>query len=274
MCRTLVKSGYSMTEPPVHGLTQREVRVGQTFGRAWKLFSVNFWKFFIVTAISELPVRAYFLWANARPVGGPGPFSGTTMRTGIMFLAFVLVLLGQAIVVRVAFQTLRRQPAGLHAAVQEALPRFFSILGLAILACLLIFGMITLVSHLPEPALFAMVFMIVASVLFVRWSIALPACVVEGLGVVDSLGRSARLTKGHRWKIFGTIVLVCAPLPAVTAILGAAMSLLGPALQHLGQFVLGVAWITGFNSVLTVIYHDLRVANEGIDSGQIASVFD
>jgi hypothetical protein len=196
------------------------------------------------------------------------------MRTIIMFLAFVLVLLGQAIVVRIAFQTLRGQPAGLHAAVQEALARFFSILGLAILVFLLIFGMIALLSHLPEPALFAMVFMVVASVLFVRWSLALPACVVEGLGVVDSLGRSARLTKSHRWKIFGIIVLVCAPLPAVTAILGAAMSLLGPALQHLGQFVLGVAWITGFNSVLTAIYHDLRVANEGIDSGQIASVFD
>jgi Membrane domain of glycerophosphoryl diester phosphodiesterase len=274
MCRTLVTSGYSMTEPPVHGFTQREVRVGQAFGRAWKLFSANFWKFFIVTAISDLPVRAYLLWANARPVGEPGPLDGTTMRTIIILLAFVLVLLGQAIVARVAFQMLCRQPAGLHAAVQEALARFFSILGLAILVCLLIFGMITLLSHLPEPALFAMVFMVVASVLFVRWSLALPACVVEGLGVVDSLGRSARLTKSHRWEIFGIIVLVCAPLPAVTAILGAAMSLLGPAFQHLGQFILGVAWITGFNSVLTVVYHDLRVANEGIDSGQIAAVFD
>ena len=263
-----------MSEPPVHGLTQSEFRIGQTFGRARKLFSANFWKFLIVTAISELPVRAYFLWANARPVGGPGPLDGTTMRTIIMFLAFVLVLLGQAIVVRIAFQTLRGQPAGLHAAVQEALARFFSILGLAILVCLLIFGMIAFLSHLPEPALFAMVFMVVASVLFVRWSLALPACVVEGLGVVDSLGRSAKLTRGHRWKIFGIVILVLIPLPAATAILGAAMSFLGPDLRYLGRYVLGVLWITGFTSVLTVIYHELRVANEGIDSGQIASVFD
>jgi hypothetical protein len=91
---------------------------------------------------------------------------------------------------------------------------------------------------------------------------------------VDSLGRSARLTKGHRWKIFGIILLVCTPLPAATAMLGAAMSFLGPALQYLGQFILGVAWIAGFSSVLTVIYHDLRVAKEGVDIGQIASVFD
>ena len=52
------------------------------------------------------------------------------------------------------------------------------------------------------------------------------------------------------------------------------MSFLGPDLRYLGRYVLGVLWITGFTSVLTVIYHELRVANEGIDSGQIASVFD
>jgi hypothetical protein len=156
------------------------------------------------------------------------------------------------------------------------LARLSSILGLSILICLLIFGMLGMFTLLPnvDPGLFAMVFMVVASVLFVRWSIALPACVVEGFGALDSLGRSARLTKGHRWKIFGIILLVWIPLPAATAMLGAAMSFLGPAFQYLGQFVLGVIWITGFSSVLTVIYHDLRVAKEGVDSGQIASVFD
>lgn len=259
-----------MSEPPVRGVTQSEFRLGRTFGRAWKLFSVNVWKFFIVTVISELPVRAYFRWGNA----AGEILVGTTMRATIMFLGFVLVLLGQAVLVRIGFQTLRSQPAGLHEAVQEALARCFPILGLAFLVCLLVFGMITLLSNLPEPGLFALVFMFVASVLFVRWSLALPACVVEGFGVVDSLGRSARLTKGHRWKIFGVILLVCTPLPAATAMLGAAMSLLGPAFPYLGQYVLGVAWITGFTSVLIVIYHDLRIANEGLDSGNIASVFD
>ena len=263
-----------MTEPPIHALTQSEFRIRRVFSRAWNLVTANIWKFCIVTVVSELPVRAYFLWASARPVGGPGPLDGSAIRTIIMVLAFVLMLLGQAVLVHIGFQTLRRQPAGLHAAVQEAVARFFPILGLFLAVCLLIFGMITLLSSLVEPMLFAMVFMVVVSGLLVRWSLALPACVVEGLGPVDTLGRSAGLTKGHRWKIFGIILLVCAPLPAVTAILEAAMSFIGSSFQYLGQFVLGVAWITGFNSVLTVIYHDMRVANEGLDSGQIASVFD
>jgi len=273
MCRTLVKSGYLMTEPPVQGLTQSEFRVGQTFGRAWKLFTANFWKFFIVTAISELPVRAYFRWGNA----AGELLVGTTMRTIIMFLAFVLVLLGQAVLVHIGFRTLRGQAAGLREALQEASARFSPILGLSLVICLLIFGMLGMIvlwAHLLGPGLVAIVFMIVAGVLFVRWSLALPACVVEGLGLVDSLGRSAKLTGAHRWKIFGIIVLVCVPLPAATAILRAAISFFGPTVQYLGQFVLGVFWITGFTSVLTVIYHDLRVAKEGVDSGQIASVFD
>jgi hypothetical protein len=97
--------------------------------------------------------------------------------------------------------------------------------------------------------------------------------VVEGLGLVDSLRRSVELTRGHRWKIFGIMILVLAPLPTANANLRAAISFLGPAL-YLGQYVLGVAWITGFTSVLIVIYHDLRVANEGIDRGKIADVFD
>ena len=262
-----------MTVPPVHALTQSEFRISRIFRRAWTLVSTNLWTFFIVTAISELPVRAYLRWGNA----AGELLVGTTVRTIIMFLAFVLVLLGQAVLVHIGFRTLRGRPAGLREAVQEASARFSPILGLSLVICLLIFGMLGMIvlwAHLLGPGLVAIVFMAVAGVLFVRWSIALPACVVEGLGVVDSLGRSARLTKGHRWKIFGIILLVCTPLPAATAMLGAAMSFFGPAFQYLGQFILGVAWITGFSSVLTVIYHDLRVAKEGVDIGQIASVFD
>jgi hypothetical protein len=274
MCRMPVKSEYSMTEPPLHVLTQGEFRISRIFGRAWNLFTANVWKFFIITVMSELPVRAYFLWTNDRPVEGPGPLDGSITRTILMAVGFVLLLLGQAIIVHIGFQTLRRQPAEICKAVQAAVARFFSILVIFLAVWLLIFSMIALLSSLVEPMLFAMIFVIVASLLLVRWSLALPACVVEGFGPVGSLRRSVELTRAHGWKIFGIMILICAPLPAVTAMLAAAMSSLGPALQYLGRYVLGVAWITGFTSVLTVLYHDLRAAQEGLDSGQIASVFE
>jgi Membrane domain of glycerophosphoryl diester phosphodiesterase len=274
ICRTLVKPGHSMTEPPVHTLTQNEFRISRIFSRAWTLVVRNFWKFIMVTTITELPVRAYFLWADA---GADGPLAGTAMRAIIMLLGLVLVLLGQAVLVLIGFGTLRGRAAGLREAVQEASAKFFTIIGLSLVIGLLMVGMLGMIvssASFLGPGLFVMVFMVAAGMLVVRWSLALPASVVEGLGPLDSLARSARLTRGHRWKVFGIMILICAPLSVVTAILAAAMSFLGLTFQSLGQFVLGVAWITGFNSVLTVIYHDLRVANEGIDSGQIASVFD
>jgi hypothetical protein len=273
MCRMLVTSEYSMTEPPVHGLPQSEFRVGQTFGRAWQLFSVNVWTFLIVTVISELPVRAYFRWGDA----AGELLVGTPMRAIVMFLGFVLVLLGQAILVRIGFRTLRGQAAGLREALQEGSARFSAILGLSLAIAVLMFGIlgtILLLASFLGPGLLAMVFMVAVGMLIVRWSLALPACVVEGLGLVDGLARSATLTRGHRWKIFGIMILLWVPLPAANAILRAAPSFLGPAFQYLGQYLLGVVWITGFTSVLIVIYHDLRAANEGLESGQIASVFD
>jgi len=45
-------------------------------------------------------------------------------------------------------------------------------------------------------------------IVFTMWFVATPACVVERLGPFRSMGRSRQLTKGHRWKIFGTIVLI------------------------------------------------------------------
>jgi hypothetical protein len=263
-----------MTEPPVQTLTEREFRISRIFSRALMLVVRNFWKFFLVTTITELPVRAFFLWADA---GADGPLAGTLMRTIITLLGVVLVLLGQAVLVLVGFWALRRQAHGLREAVQEASARFSLILGFSLVIGLLMVGTVGMIVPLASffgPGLFVMVFMVAAGTLVVRWSLALPACVVEGLGPLDSLARSARLTRGHRWKVFGIMILVCAPLPVVTAMLAAAISFLGSPLQSLGQYVLGVTWITGFTSILTVIYHDLRVAREGLDSGQIASVFD
>jgi hypothetical protein len=33
-------------------------------------------------------------------------------------------------------------------------------------------------------------------------------------------------------------------------------------------------WIAYWNCAIIMTYHDLRVAKEGIDTGQIASIFD
>lgn len=52
-----------------------------------------------------------------------------------------------------------------------------------------------------------MLLLIPGLILMCLWSLVVPACVLERLGPLSSLSRSARLTKGYRWPVFGLILL-------------------------------------------------------------------
>jgi len=111
-------------------------------------------------------------------------------------------------------------------------------------------------------------------ILMLMWYVALPACVVEGLGPVGSLMRSAELTKGHRWQILGLIIVVAIVGGIIVGIAGATGVTLGGVavaiIQYLVQSIVGV-----YGAVLIVVlYRDLRVAKDGIGTEQIAAVFD
>jgi uncharacterized membrane protein len=107
------------------------------------------------------------------------------------------------------------------------------------------------------------------------WFVGTQVCVVERLGPWTSLKRSAQLTKGHRWKIFGLMLLLI-----VVSLIGS--TLIELALAPFGSFILtsgasliwAAIWGAYYAVAVVVAYHDLRVAKEGIDIEQIASVFD
>jgi len=112
-------------------------------------------------------------------------------------------------------------------------------------------------------------------ILATMWYLAVPVCVVENLGVFASMKRSAALTKGHRWKVFGLLVLVgLGSAIFAMAVSAIAKLLLGRIalviLQYLVQALVAV-----FGALLVVVvYRDLRAARDGIDTEQIAAVFD
>jgi hypothetical protein len=105
--------------------------------------------------------------------------------------------------------------------------------------------------------------------------VAPSACVLEHMGPFESMDRSADLTRGTRWRIFGYYLL--------TTILGAAV---GQAIMLLlrsvgdlpvamiGLFI-GWALVGGFSAVAAVTaYYDLRAAKGDVDLDRIAAVFD
>jgi uncharacterized membrane protein len=105
--------------------------------------------------------------------------------------------------------------------------------------------------------------------------VALPACVMEGLGPFESLSRSTALTKGHRWKVFGIFVVIVVVSAVIGGLLGVvSMAIGGPVAAMVVNFVWN-AFYAAYNSVaIAVMYHDLRVLKEGIDIDRIAAVFN
>jgi hypothetical protein len=111
--------------------------------------------------------------------------------------------------------------------------------------------------------------------LYVAWSVAAPALLIERTGPVRSLGRSRRLVKG-RWRSTAAVLIVAAVMVALLS--GAFEALLvAIALTSNPSALLAVVVVTlasGISTVVvepfraavtTVLYYDLRIRHEGYD---------
>jgi hypothetical protein len=98
---------------------------------------------------------------------------------------------------------------------------------------------------------------------------------LEGLGPLQSMRRSAALTKRHRWKVFGIYVLIV----VVSALTGSGIRVVFAAAGFAtGGMLAMTVWNALFSAyhsiIVAVMYHDLRVLKDGIDIDRIAAVFD
>lgn len=118
--------------------------------------------------------------------------------------------------------------------------------------------------------------------LLIRWSAAVPVEIMETKGVFGSMGRSAELTKGSRWSIFG-LGLVVFIILILIEFLVAAIVLPGAGFVQAVNMPLFRYAIAPLISVITVplsaagtaaLYFELRSTKEGVGVDQLASVFD
>jgi hypothetical protein len=112
--------------------------------------------------------------------------------------------------------------------------------------------------------------------LAVKWSMTFPAIVAERAGPFAAMRRSWQLTRGHWWRTFGTLlVVVLISFVLAFAILvgfGAAVAT-SDSISELAFAVLITAVTIIVLAILypltaaivTVLYYDLRVRNEGFD---------
>jgi hypothetical protein len=239
---------------------ERDFSIGHVFNRTFTVFSRNLLPFCLVSLVAHLSDVLTF----APRMGAVAP---TSASAGLMLFfgglaTLVLGPISQAAVLYGAFDDMRGRPVNIVESLRVGLRRFFPVLGATI--CAVVLALL---------AFIALVFpgFIVMTMLFVT----IPVCVVERLGPIKSMGRSARLTKGHRWKIFGLVFATIIVGLIMQAILGGvARATGGPTFGIIVLLLWSALW-GAFNAILAVVtYHDLRVAKEGVDTDQIAAVFD
>ena len=200
----------------------------------------------------------------------PVTFTNDDSPAAAVFMAMVIAqglfivfnCFAGAAVVDIVIDDVRGRPADLNKALRIGLRRFFPALG----ATLAVVGLAVL--------WFALL-IVPAAMVVSRLFVVVPACVVEGLGPVQSMRRSTELTRGHRRRIFALWFAILVAEIFVQMELDQAIRPFGYFSLVLGSQVVWDMVVSAFAAVATaVIYRDLRVAKEGVDTDQVASVFD
>ncbi len=108
--------------------------------------------------------------------------------------------------------------------------------------------------------------------LYVTWAAAAPVAAMERSGPPGALARSARLTRGHRGRIFGMTLLILIITFAIEVLVSSAAQAAAGTLSPLGSLILSdavtalVAAVTTswVGAVIALLYIDIRVRNENL----------
>ncbi len=200
----------------------------------------------------------------------PGLAMGLAMLTFVVNVAFTIVAraLTTGALLHGVFRRLRGERTTVGQSLRTALTRLGPILAYALLS-----GLATVVG-------FALC-IVPGLVLVTMWYVGLPAVVAEEVDALAALERSRQLTADHRWEIvllvilvFGVELVIDGALAGITTPglgwLWSATPLLAFAVESVIRAV-----FTAINAVFAAVaYHDLRVSREGVESADLAAVFD
>lgn len=175
------------------------------------------------------------------------------------------------------------QAATLHVAVSEISGRsssFREALIVGVRNCLPVLGVLIL-SILAIGCGF--VLLIVPGVMIaIAFSVAVPACVAERIGVFSAFTRSRALTRNNRWRIFGLIMIYVIVSWVFQMVLAALTGgFMPPAIGSslfLARMAVSVI-VSFFTTILTAVgtaalYGELRRLKEGVAPADLAAVFD
>jgi hypothetical protein len=239
------------------------ISIGGVFGRTFSALGANLVTFLVIAFLILLPLFLFNLAVGGglavNPlVAGPSYYIGLLLSMVLSYTAMGAMVYGT-----VAYLS------GQKASLGDCLGRGLS----AVLPVILVAILITIMTGI------GMLLLVVPGlIVLVMTAAAVPAAVVERPGIWGSVKRSAELTKGNRWRVFALLIIFYLVLMAIGwALQFAGLPVLAPD-GSMASIVMIYVWggvTTTFFAVFgAVIYHDLRVAKEGVSASQIAAVFD
>ncbi len=222
--------------------------VGEILGETFSIYFSNFLPFALLTAVALSPVylMTYIRISKAYEHATVPVIlvSSLTLLVAVLLAPYIAT---SAITFGV-FQQMRGQETSLAECVSRGASLLLPVLGLAIVQAVGI-GLGTLALIIP------------GVILALRWAVAIPAAVTEGIGVSAALERSAYLTDGLRGDIFG-VLLVLGVLELGSAYL---VKLAAPANPSLHLLLSGVKdlLVVGLSATgSAVMYYRLRGVKE------------
>lgn len=253
--------------------------VGGALSRTLRVWWAHVWAFSGMSLVVFAPLLAalglVFGWAlrYARPGTAPEP-SELVTRVALVFgataLTLVLSVVQMGAIAYGTVQWLRGERAPLGRMLGVGLRRGLPVVGTALVVWV--------------ATVAGMFLLFVPGVLFlVAASVAIPAAVVERPGVAGALRRSFELTRGNRWPLFAAGLAVVAIQWVLSAVVQVAslavLGLVTPGAAALGATLFTTQLGNALFSVLPVVavavcYHDLRLAKEGVDTAELARVFE
>jgi glycerophosphoryl diester phosphodiesterase family protein len=177
--------GYAVAAAP------SRVRLRAIFSDALRLYTRQ-WRHLIPSALVLTLASSILALALDIVLGGAAGTIGTAL-VGVLTLFFLPLWL-QAIDLHTRTASRRRDESGFLAALEGVRSRLPAITAAVLLIALLeTFGFVLLI--------------VPGFILATRWSLIMPAMIIEGLGVRAGMRRSRELVRGHGWRVFGTLML-------------------------------------------------------------------
>jgi hypothetical protein len=245
--------------------------IGRVLGNSVGVYARNFIGFSVLSLlIGLINLLTTILYLAPNQVGGPGEFRVVGFDAFVMiFLMLLTHSLTQATIIYGTFQDLRGSKSGIGSCIVHGLAPILQV----------IVGSVVLIFAIGVASLLLLIPGLIVAIMC--W-VYIPAIVVERRGIFDSFGRSSDLTSGHRWAIFGLIIILIvlsAFVATITRYVSFAVTLNFASADALSLFMiveyLGNSFAAAFGAVVVAVgYYYLRAEKEGVDADQIASVFD